>query len=152
MGSVPLAVARVAHLQWFFVNLYEAVVRMPERLADARADPAWPSGVWASGSPARYHIPAAPVVLGSTVAALVDGLRHGGDRPALLTASACSLSGVALTGYLVRTVNLKLLDGDAPVGPDERRALVDRWHRVNGVRLVALAAGSIALARAARVR
>ena len=145
-----LPLARAAHLQWLFVNLYEAVVRMPDRLADAHEDPTRQPGTWAPGSPARYHVATAPVVIGSTAAALVDGVRNDGDRAALLVAGACSASGVALTGYLVRRVNLRLLDGGAPVGPDERRALVSRWHRVNRIRLVALAVGSVALTRAAR--
>jgi Domain of unknown function (DUF1772) len=151
--SLPLTIARVAHQQWFFVNLYEAVVRMPDRLADEHDSPArGAAGLLAAGSPARYHLPAAPILLGSTIAALADGLRNDGDRAALLVAAVCSLSGAAVTGYLVRRVNLRLLHGGPPIGPEERRALMSRWYGANRIRLALLAAGSVALERAARHR
>jgi hypothetical protein len=146
-----LTIARVSHMQWFFVNLYEAVVGMPGRLADEHDSGSRPPhrGPLAPGSPARYHVPAAPVVAGSSLAALVTGLRHDGDRPALAVAAGSSLVATALTGYLVRTVNLRLLDDGPPIGGDERQQLLDRWHGVNRLRLALLAVASIALERAA---
>jgi hypothetical protein len=150
VGPTVLAITRAAHLQWFFVNLYETVVRMPDRLADDHDRPVRAAGTLAPGSPARYHLPAAPIVLGSTVAAVVQGLREDGDRPALLAAAACSLSAAGLTGYLVRRVNLRLLGDGPPLGPDERQALTNRWYGANRVRLALLAGSCIALERAAR--
>jgi Domain of unknown function (DUF1772) len=135
------------------VNLYEAVVRMPDRLADEHDSAArGETGLLAAGSPARYHLLAAPILLGSTIAAVVDGLRNDGDRAALLVAAVCSLSGAAMTGYLVRRVNLRLLDGGSPIGPEERHSLMSRWYSANRIRLALLAAGSVALERAARHR
>lgn len=151
-GPSSLVVARVAHAQWFFVNLYEAVVRMPDRLADGHDGRTSGSGPFASGSPARYHLPAVPVVLGSTVAALVRARRDEDNRAALVLAATCSLSAFGLTGYLVRRVNLRLLDGGAPLKAGERHALVNRWYRVNRVRLALLAVGSIAYECAAQRR
>lgn len=120
---LPLAIARVSNTQWFLVNLYEAVVRMPDRLADEHDSEKRPTrrGPLAPSSPARYHIPAAPIVAGSTLAALVNGWRTGGDRVALLVAAMCSLSGVGLTGYVVRRVNLRLFD-DGPPSPSTSAA------------------------------
>jgi hypothetical protein len=88
-------------------------------------------------------------VAGSSLAALVTGLRHDGDRPALAVAAGSSLVATALTGYLVRTVNLRLLDDGPPIGGDERQRLLDRWHGVNRLRLALLAVASVALERAA---
>lgn len=149
-SAVALTVARAGLLQWFAVNLYEAVVRMPERLATEQAHPDRTPhrGPLSPGSPARFHLPAAPLVLGSSVAALVTGLRDGRNTPALVVGAASTAVAVGLTGVLVRTVNLRLLDDGPPIGEDERRALVRRWHAVNRVRLVAIAAGFAALTRA----
>jgi hypothetical protein len=154
IASVALAVARAAHAQWFFVNLYEAVVRMPDRLADEHDSGARQGngGPFRTGSPARYHIPAVPVVVASTAIAVADGLRTDRDRAALLVAAACSSSGIGLTGYLVRRVNLRLLDDGPPIGPEERRSLMGRWYRLNGIRLLLLAAASVAFDAAARRR
>jgi hypothetical protein len=151
-GSPALTIALVSHGQWFFVNLYEAIVRMPGRLADWHdsSDRRPGRGPVAPGSPARYHLAAAPLVLGSCIAALVNGLRKGGDRPALVVAAASSLTAVTLTGYLVRTVNLRLFDDGLPIDAAKRRRLVNRWHGVNRVRLALLAVASVALERAGR--
>lgn len=108
-------------------------------------------GLLAPGSPVRYYLPAAPVTLAVTLAAVARGWRHDTDRRALAAAAACSVTGAALTGYLVRTVILRIL-GDTPIGAEERRRLVARWHRVNRVRLMLVGGSSIALARAAGPR
>ena len=146
-----LVVARVSHAQWFFVNLYEAVVRMPDRLADHHDSPGRSSrgGPLAPGSPARYHLPAAPIVTGSALAVLSAGARRDGGAPARVVAAASSMAATALTGYLVRTVNLRLLDDGPPIGTDERQQLVDRWHHVNRIRLGLLAMATVALEWAA---
>ena len=147
VGPTPLTVARVAHVQWFFVTLYEAVVRMPDRLVDEH-DSGRRSTPFAPGSPARYHLPIAPVVVGSALTALVDARRNDRDRAALTVAATSSVCGAALTGYLVRTVNLRMLTAGPPIGADERGELVRRWHRVNRARLVLLAVAAVALERA----
>jgi hypothetical protein len=82
------------------------------------------------------------------LSALVRGLRKNGDRLDLVVAAA-SLAATALSGHIVRTVNLRLLDDGPPIDAKERRQLVDRWHGLNRIRLVLLAVASIALERAA---
>ncbi|BBF99806.1 MULTISPECIES: anthrone oxygenase family protein [Pseudonocardia] len=147
-----LALARLTHVQWFAVNLYEAVVRIPERLADEhdRTDRPRGRGPLRRGSPARYHVPAIPLVLGSAVAAVATGPRSTGARRATVTAAGSSLAATVLTGYLVRTVNLRLLDDGGPITPDERDRLLARWDAVNGVRLVLLAVATAGFEYAAR--
>jgi hypothetical protein len=72
------AVASLGQLHWFFGNVYEAAVDMPQLLADAHPNRA--PCLLGSGSPLRYYLPAAPVTLVATVAALIDSWRRGGDR------------------------------------------------------------------------
>ena len=76
-----LAVAQLGYAQWFFGNLYEAVVRVPERIA-AQSD----SGelrltsVIGSGSPVRYFLPGLPIMVGATVPTVVNGWRSRKNR------------------------------------------------------------------------
>ncbi|MFJ6672854.1 DUF1772 domain-containing protein [Actinosynnema sp. NPDC091369] len=136
------ALARLGQAHWFFGNLYEAAVDVPRLLADAGPDRA--AGLLAPGSPLRYYAPAAPVTLTATAVAL---LRSDGDRRAAATSAASTLVAAALTGYLVKTVNLRLLGGE-PLGDDDRRRLLATWHRGNLLRLVALAVAAATLRRA----
>ncbi|GAA1397251.1 hypothetical protein GCM10009613_49620 [Pseudonocardia kongjuensis] len=147
-----LALARLTHAQWLAVNLYEAVVRMPERLADEhdRADRPPGRGPLRRGSPAHYHVPAIPLVLGSAVAAAGTGPGSPGARRAALVAAGSSLVATVLSGYLVRTVNLRLLGDGPPIAADERERLLARWDKVNGVRLVLLAVATAGFEYAGR--
>jgi hypothetical protein len=142
-----LTTARLGLAHWFFGNLYEEVVRMPDRLADAPSG----GGLFAPGSPVRYHLPAAPVTVAATLACVVTGWRRRGDRPALAAVGLLTTTGAALTAHLVRTVVLRLL-GDPPPEPRERQRLVEHWHRVNRARLVLVAAAAVALRVGTRER
>src|SRR5687767_13153748 len=104
------ALARLGQAHWFFGNAYEAAVDMPRLLVDAR--PNRSPGLLAPGSPLRYYAPAAPVTLASTAMALRDSVRSGGDRRAVTTSAVGTLVATALTAYLVKTVNLRLLRDD----------------------------------------
>lgn len=127
--------AGLAH--WFFGNLYEAVVDVPGLLAAARDDRE--PRLLGTGSPVRYYAPVAPLTLAATGATIVEGWRSRADRRAVLAAFAGTVTATGLTGYLVRTVNVRLLREGNRLPAAERRELVTRWHRVNAVRLVALA-------------
>jgi hypothetical protein len=126
------AIAGVGQVWWFFGNLYEAVVDVPQLLMDAHPNRA--PRLLGAGSPVRYYLPAAPLTLAATAAALLDSWRSGSDRPAIVTAAAGTVSATAVSGYLVRTVN---------------RRLLQRWHRGNLLWLLALAIATGALRRAA---
>jgi hypothetical protein len=56
--------ACLGQAMWFFGNLYEGVVGMPQLLAAAR--PFRSPGLVTSGSPLRYYAPAVPLALGAT--------------------------------------------------------------------------------------
>lgn len=139
------AVARFGQVYWFFGNLYEAVVDVPQLLADAHDQR--PPRVLGPGSPVRYYAPVAPLTLAATAATLIDRWREGGSKSMIAATAVSTVSAVAMTGYLVRTVNLPLLHGDVPVSASERRRLIRTWHRTNAVRLVALVGASLAMRR-----
>lgn len=60
----------------------------------------------------RYYLP--PDLM-ATTAALIDSWRSGGDRRMIITAAASTASTTALTAYLVRSVNLRLLQDEEPL-------------------------------------
>ncbi|WP_433260545.1 DUF1772 domain-containing protein [Actinosynnema sp. CS-041913] len=138
-------IAGVGQAHWFFGNAYEAMVDMPRLLADAQ--PNRSPGLLRAGSPLRYYLPAAPVTVVATAAALVDSWRSGGDRRAITTAAAGTASAAALTAYLVKRVNLRLLRSGKPLSATERRSLATTWHRGNLARLAALTVAAWALRR-----
>ncbi|GAA4527587.1 DUF1772 domain-containing protein [Amycolatopsis samaneae] len=140
-----LGTARVAQTAWFFGNLYEGVVGIPQLLADAR--PRRSSGLLAAGSPVRYFAPTGPAALGSTALALSRCWRSGADRRVIVANAACVVSAAALSGYLIRTVNARLLASGEPLPEPERHRLVTTWHAVNGIRLAALAGALASLSR-----
>lgn len=150
-----LALARLGYAHWFFGNLYEAVVRVPDHLArtgTAAAEDGRPTALLRPGSPVAYYVPGAPITVGATLGALVAGWDTPGDRRWLATAAACTLSGVAATAYLVRAVNLRLFFARESVSPAERDRLLRTWYRLNGFRLVAVGGAWLAAHRAASRR
>jgi Domain of unknown function (DUF1772) len=142
------AAASLGQVSWFFGNLYEAVVDMPQLLLDARQQRR--PGLMRAGSPLRYYAPAAPLTIAATTATLIDSWRSGGDRSMIVAAAVNTAAAVALTGYLVRTVNVRLLSGAMPLDSAERRRMIRIWHRTNGLRLTAVAGAWFTLRRAAR--
>ena len=142
------AIAGVGQAAWFLGNLYEAIVDMPQLLAYAQ--PQRRPGLLSAGSPLRYYVPVAPLALGATTAALIDGWRSGGDRGMIAAAAGTTVAAVGLTGYLVRTVNIPLLTGAAPADNPDRRRMVRRWHRANVIRLAAIAGAWLTLRRVTR--
>ncbi len=133
----------IAH--WGFGNLYEEVVRMPERIAERPSPSGSPFG---PGEPARYYVPAGPLTI---VAAVVDAAaahRDGNPRPAVTAGALVAAGGIG--GYLIRTVNVPLVSGTAP-GHD-RAAMVARWHRWNRIRLVLLGVAAASAGWDERVR
>jgi hypothetical protein len=155
-GLTPalLDLAQLGIAQWLFGNVYEAVVRIPERLSARNSDApgthgsALPRSVLGRGSPVRYYAPAAPITAATILTALVLSRQTRSIRRWLGTAAGCMILGSAITGYLVRTVNLKLFFGSEPVPAAERDALIRRWYRLNVLRTVATGAALFAAHRA----
>lgn len=131
-----LAAAQCGHAAWLFGNLYEAVVRIPDRLAAPppqrrTARTVSPLG---PGSPVRYHALAGAGSVPPLLAAAAIGWRSPGRRW-LAASAASSISAAAATAYLVRTVNLRLFFDAPPVSTDEREILLRRWYRINTLRI-----------------
>lgn len=135
-----LKVAKVGHAHWFFGNVYEAVVRVPHRLASDRS-----TSVLGSGSPVRYYLPGTPATFPAAVAALVSGRNNRESRMWLLGGAACSLSAAAATAYIVRAVNVKLFFSTQQLSAEEQKALLRTWYRVNAFRIIASGGAWLAL-------
>lgn len=133
--ATVLRLARFGYFYWCFGNLYEAIVKVPERIAN---DP--PESVLAVGSPLRYYLPAIPVVIATTFSAPSIGWRCREHRPLLGLATIFALTGLGITAYLVPTVNLKLFVAGSQVAQAERERLLRKWHRLNKLRVFATAA------------
>lgn len=144
-GSRWARVGQVGQAAWLFGNLYEGVVGMPQLLTDAR--PHRRPGLLTSGSPVRYFAPVAPMAVGATGTTLVRCWRAGGDRRLIAAAAGGAGVALALSGYLIRVVNLPLLRGSVPLTDPARRQLTASWHRANAVRLVALAVALVCYTR-----
>lgn len=142
-----LDLTQLGQAQWLFGNIYEAVVHIPERLA---AQPR-PSSVLAPGSPVRYYAAAAPITVAATAAAVSKGWEIDDARGWLAVTAGCSVTGLALTGYLIRTVNLPVMFADTAPPPDVRAARLRTWYRLNLVRIAAACGALIAANRASQV-
>jgi Domain of unknown function (DUF1772) len=154
LTAALLDLAQFAHAQWFFGNVYEAVVKIPERLAAEAADSApdgigqRPRSVLGAGSPARYYLPAAPVAVAAILGAVITGLGSARSKLWLAISASCWVSGAGLTAYLVRKVNLKLFFAAEPPRPTDRDTLLRTWYRLNVLRAAAAGGALFATHRA----
>src|SRR6478609_11564072 len=142
-ASPPRAatVARFARAAWFFGNAYEAAVGVPQLIASAHRQ----DGILTTGSPVRYFAPIAPAAVGGTAAVLVPSWRTGGDRRAIVAATATLGAALGVSAYLIGCINVPLLRGE--IAEDGQPRLISRWHRGNVVRLGLLAATEIMVQR-----
>jgi len=150
-----LLVAQFGIAQWLFGNIYEAVVRIPERLAVRNAETsaanatARPPSVLGAGSPVRYYAPAVPLTAAGLAAALLSDRQSRATTRWLVLSAASWTCGGAITAYLVKTINLKLFFTLEPPPTAERDELLRKWYRLNVVRI---ASAAIALLAAHRAR
>ncbi|MDQ1059981.1 hypothetical protein QFZ23_003882 [Arthrobacter globiformis] len=151
LTDISLAVAEFAHAHWFFGNLYEAVVKVPHRVAGSEESPELRRSPLGPGSPGRYYAPLAPATFPAVALALAAGWNRPGSRPWLVTAAVASAAGGAGTAYLLRSVNPALFFGPHPLSDMRRRSLLAKWYRVNAVRLAASAVALAAIDRARMV-
>lgn len=138
--------ARLGQAAWFFGNLYEGLVGMPQLLAETGAVRG--RGLLAVGSPVRYFAPIAPLVVAANALSLIGRWRRSNedtDRARIAVAGATTAVSVAISAYLIRVINIPLLTDADALTPAQRRQLISTWHALNTVRLVCLA---IALDRA----
>ncbi|MGO4491768.1 hypothetical protein AB4Y86_06730 [Arthrobacter sp. 2YAF22_2] len=140
-----LGVAEFTHAHWFFGNLYEAVAKIPDRVAAAEASPGLPRSPFGSGSPGRYYAPIAPLSAPAAIAALVAGWNRPGSRTWLAVAAGSSTAGAAATVYLLRFINPGLFFSPQPLSEMRRKPLLKKWYRIHAFRLTASAVALAAL-------
>ncbi len=155
LACTLLAVAQFGQAQWFFGNLYEAVAKIPDRLARQRdlavppGEPVTIGSMLRPGSPVRFYLPVGPVTVGAAAAALGVGWNGPVAQRRWATASvAGTLTAGLSTAYIVRAVNVRLFFAAEPPSVDEREALLRRWYALNGVRMVATAVAWVGAQRA----
>ena len=148
LAEVSLAVAEFTHAHWLFGNLYEAVVKVPHRVAGSQDNLELHRSPLGAGSPGRYYAPLAPLTLPTAALALVAGWNLPVSRPWMVTAAAASAAGSAATAYLLRSVNPPLFFGPEPLSEMRQKPLLARWYRVNAFRLAAGAVALVAIDRA----
>jgi Domain of unknown function (DUF1772) len=147
-----LDIAEFSHAHWFFGNLYEALVKIPDRVAASEGSPELPRSPFGAGSPGRYYAPIAPINAPAAIAALAAGWNHPSSRAWLIVAAASSTAGAATTAYLLRSVNPKLFFSPQPLSEMRRKPLLKRWYRVHAVRLTASAVALAAIHQARTIR
>lgn len=133
--------ARLGRAAWFFGNAYEGAVGVPQLIATANRR----AGVFTTGSPLRYFGPVSPAAIGGTAVVLTMAWQRGGDRRAAAAATATLGAAMALSAYLIRSINVPLLNGEVEVAMRPR--LISRWHKGNAARLGLLAATEIFMRR-----
>ena len=67
-------------------------------------------------------------------------------------AAASSTMGAAATAYLLRYINPKLFFSPEPLSEMRRKPLLQRWYRVNALRLTASAISLAAIHQARTIR
>lgn len=147
-----LNVAEFTHAHWFFGNLYEALVKIPDRVAAAETGRELSRSPFGAGSPGRYYAPVAPVNAPAAIGALVAGWNHPRSRAALLVGATSSAIGAAATVYVLRVLNPRLFFSPQPLSEDQRRPLLTRWYRIHAVRLTASAVALAAIRHARTLR
>jgi hypothetical protein len=151
-----LTIAQLGYAHWFFGNVYEAVVRVPDRLSNAYesgGEDGRLASLLSPGSPVRYYLPGIPVVTGATLSAVVAGWATRRDRSWLGAIGLTTLAGIGATVYLVAAVNRRLFVAGQPLTPAERDRLLRIWHAVNLARLLTAGAAWLMAARfVARLR
>jgi hypothetical protein len=133
--SVLLALALLGVAQWFFGNLYEAVVTAPNWRVGFEYE-AITGRSQNADRPIRYYVPTTWVAVVLLWAATILGWRAMPDAKRwLAVGSASSVAAVALSVYIITQLNLRLFY----IGPvreiESVRPLMERWQILNWVRV-----------------
>jgi hypothetical protein len=130
-GAAPpmtAAVARCARAAWFFGNVYEGFVAVPQLIARANR----PAAILATGSPVLLLRSSCPSGGRRDATVLTQSWRNGADRRAIAAATATLGAAVGLSAYLIGLINVPLLR--AKVAKQDQPRLISRWHRGNTLR------------------
>jgi len=147
-----LGAAEITHAHWFFGNLYEAIVKIPHRVAASEPSRELPRTPFGAGSPGRYYAPVAALNTPAAVAALLSGWGRSETRTWLIVAALSSATGAAATAYLLRSINPALFFSPHPLSEMQAKPLLKRWYRVHALRLTASAIALTAIHHARTIR
>ena len=137
-----LSLAQVGYAEWFFGNLYEAIVRVPDLLAGGHV-----TSILGLGSPVLYYLPGAMISFGATLAAVITSWKSDRERGMLVAMVLALLAGGIATAYLVRTVNLNLFLHGNSISQAERSRLLNIWYQLNMLKLGTTATAWLLAAR-----
>ena len=143
---VLLALAVLGHAHWFFGNLYEAVVLIPQFAASPEQRlPISAGGILVPGSPVLYYAPMAPLTVPAALAALAVGWRFGRVvRGKLLGAAVLSVSAALLGAYIITQLNFSLFF-EPSTDVAQLEVLLRRWAILNYVRVGLVGAALVLL-------
>jgi hypothetical protein len=120
---------------WFFGNLYEEVVMMPNFLVEAPVKRGHWLGFFKEMTPVPYYLPLGPL---ATLALVFAWRRARAEAPEVagdLRAAVLGLAGAwAVSATIVPGINLRLFD-PAPLADELVRPLAIQWLVLNAVRL-----------------
>jgi hypothetical protein len=125
---IVLALAVLGHAHWFFGNLYEAVVLIPQFAASPQQRlPISAGGILVPGSPALYYAPLVPLTVPAALAALAVGWRFGrAVRGRILGGAALSVSAALLGAYIITQLNFPLFY-EPGTGVAQLEVMLRRW-------------------------
>jgi hypothetical protein len=140
------ALAMLGLAQWFFGNLYEAVVTAPNWRVGFEYE-ALTGRSQNAGRAVRYYVPTTWIAAVLLWVATAMGWRsQPGARRWLAAASTASLTAVLLSVYIVIQLNMTLFLGPPVHDVDSVRPLMEEWQALNWgrVALVAIALATTA--------
>ncbi len=136
---VLFLLALVGLAQWFFGNLYEEIVLVPNSLVNSYAQLQCWQSYFVVTNPIYYYVPLTQLAV-CIVWYLCFTQKHQEIKKLLLRASLYGLLALALTAGIVTQLNLKVFFGNLDLVKDQLYQLSLIWMAANGVRLVLVGA------------
>lgn len=122
---------------WFFGNLYEEVILMPNWLVAPLPVLKTYQQYYSVVIQYHYYVPVTQLAVMALIALyFTDNPARHSARRQLGRGSLWGLSGIALTAYVVLTINLKLFIGDLQLSETMAHQMGLIWMVLNGVRLI----------------
>jgi len=120
---------------WFFGNLYEEIVIVPNQLSDTyRALQLWQS-YFTVTNPIYYYVPFTQIAV-VVIWILFFTSKQLKEKQLLKKAAICGTIAIALTILIVTQINMKLFYGDLNKYKDQLYSLVIMWLFGNALRLL----------------
>jgi hypothetical protein len=146
-----LSIALIGIAQWFFGNLYEAVVTAPNWRVAFTYELLTGQSQFDAGSPVRYYVPVTQLAIVLLwVASALTWRAVPISRRWLGIASIAGALALVLTIYIVTQLNLRLFFGGTALDVAQATPLMQQWQALNYLRV--LLVGTTLLATAAALR